>query len=268
MALFHLYADDSGKFDAEKCEYTALCGYVAHSSEWQRVQLEWENLRLRWQVPPIHMRRINFPDEDSDWKAVKSEWGESWQLKRGDMLMEFAQLIGRSSLACVGAVVDAKHYRSLSPSPLKEQYPDSVALAFHQLVMRGIEKIETIDDRSPISLVIDDDRDTSLRCHQMLNYLKRVFPKVRERVVGICYVNDKAYPGIQAADMIAYESRRLMVNRVTDPLSEETDLYRFLTFLGVHQPKMYTPDFLDELQERSLNRDEAGGEGERRPGKD
>jgi hypothetical protein len=38
--MFHVYADDSGKSESEKCDYTSLCGYIAHVSEWERFGLE------------------------------------------------------------------------------------------------------------------------------------------------------------------------------------------------------------------------------------
>src|SRR5438445_957505 len=157
MAVFHIYADDSGKFETLKCEYTSLCGYIAHSSEWNRFQQEWNNCLFRWQVPPIHMRRIYYPEEDPDWKRVKDAWGASWEVKRDDMLGEFSGLVRVANMVCVGAVVDAAHYRSLPDSPLKREYQDSLSLAFHQLVMRGMEKTEVIDSHSTIGIVIDDD---------------------------------------------------------------------------------------------------------------
>jgi hypothetical protein len=55
MATFYIYVDDSGKFDNERCEYTSLCGYLAHVLEWGRVLQEWRNCLLRFQVPYIHM---------------------------------------------------------------------------------------------------------------------------------------------------------------------------------------------------------------------
>jgi hypothetical protein len=40
--------------------------------------------------------------------------------------------------------------------------------------------------------------------------MKNQLAKVRERVAGICFVDDKFYPAVQAADMVAYESRDLI----------------------------------------------------------
>jgi hypothetical protein len=248
MATFRIYADDSGKFETQNCEYTSLCGYVGHAAEWERFCIEWNSCRLRWQVPPIHMRRIRFPHEAPEWQAVKEKWAGTWDEKKDDMLQEFAHIVQNASIACVGAVVDATHYRSIAPAPLKESYKDSLSLAFHQLVMRGIEKTETVDSHASISIVIDDDRDSAMCCHEMLTVLKGAFSKVRERIVGISYVNDKAYPPVQAADMIAYESRRLMTEKITDVTSPTASLYAALTFRCQHQPKFYSAEVLDRLQ--------------------
>jgi hypothetical protein len=67
----------------------------------------------------------------------------------------------------------------------------------------------------------------------------------------MCFGNDKSYPGIQAADILAYESRRLMIERTKNPDYEPTELYLALTFFLHHQPKLYTPAILDELAQRT-----------------
>ena len=255
MGVYRIYMDESGKFENQNCEYISMCGYVGHSSEWERIELEWNNCLFRWQVPPIHMAKIMHPEDDREWKKIKQDWGRSWEVKRDHMLLEFANLMQRSNAACVGAVVDAAHFRSLPDSPLKKSYETPLKFAFHEVVMRGIEKTEVIDRYSPISLVIDDDRDTAHNCHFLLNALKIGFPKVRERISGICFVNDRFYPGVQAADMIAYESRRYMVNKIADPLSDEAKLWASLTFYASHQPKLYNAEILDTLSNHSLEKD-------------
>lgn len=248
MAVFKIYADDSGKFDNLKCDYTSLCGYVGHASEWARFSLEWDNCRFRWGVPPVHMSPIMHPERDTEWLRIKDDWGKDWEARRDLMLGDFAATVRSAQIVCIGAVVDAAYFRSLPDSQFKQGAKDSLFLAFHDLVMRGIEKTEIVDPYSSISLVIDDDRSSAMRCYEMLDMLKQTFPKVRERIHGICFVNDKSYPGIQAADMIAYESRRLMVERIKDPNVVPSELFSSLTLLLIHQPKLYTPAVLDILQ--------------------
>jgi hypothetical protein len=251
MAAFYICADDSGKLGNPNDLYAGLCGYVGHVSEWGRFMQEWENARLRWQVPPMHMSAVMYPDRDKEWKKVIDGWGKFWKKKRSMMLNDFAAVIRSAQIVCVGAMVDAMHFRSLPDSVFKKAVKeDPLFLAFHQVVMRGIEVTEVIDKHSPITLVIDDDRESSLSCYKMLHSLKETFPKVKERVHGLSFVNDRSFPSIQAADMIAYESRRLIARRKNKPKTKVSDLYASLTLLGIHQPLLYTPKILDLLNSK------------------
>lgn len=251
VAVFYIYADDSGKLENQRNRYTTLCGYVAHASEWERFSLEWNNCRFRWGVPPVHMSPIMYPDRDAEWLQIQAQWGQNWARKRELMLEDFAATVRNAHLVCVGAVVDAAHYRSLANTEFKRG-TSPLGFAFHQLVMRGIEKTEIIDSHSPISLVIDDDRESSMKCYEMLNNLKQTFPKVRDRIRGISFVDDKCYPGIQASDMIAYESRLFMEARAKDPDAKPSELFGSLTMLGIHLPLLYTPQILDQLEHNTL----------------
>lgn len=250
MATFHIYGDESGKLKGGS-DYTSFCGYIAHVSEWERFGLEWNNCRFRWQVPPVHMSRIMFPDsKDDEWRKTKQSWGVHWEKKRDVMLGDFAATIRSAQIACIGAVVDAGHFRALAEKdPLfKELHKDPIHMAFHTFVMRGIEKTEIIDKRSPIGIVVDEYPEFSMAVYEQLGSLKRVFPTVKERVHAISFVNDATYPGVQAADMIAYESRRAMVKKHKEPDAEASELFLALTLYGIHQPRFFTPEILDELQ--------------------
>jgi hypothetical protein len=197
------------------------------------------------------MSRIMFPDgKEDDWKKVKQDWGSAWEKKRNIMLREFSDIVRKSDIVCVGAVVDAKHFRELADSdPLfKEAQRDPIHMAFHTFVMRGIERTDVIDKHSPIGIVIDDDHEFAMKVYEQLETLKATFPHVKDRVHAISFVNDNSYPGVQAADMIAYETRRIMVERTRNP-NATSDLYDDLTFLRTHQPHFYTPAVLDGLAE-------------------
>jgi len=271
MAEFYIYADESGKMSS-KADYISLCGYISHVSEWQRFSLEWNNCRFRWGVPAVHMNRIMFPERKEDeWLDIRKKWGRDWEAKRDLMLDDFAATIRNAHLVCIGAAVDAKHFRSLPESEFKKEAKDPVYLAFHTLVMRGIEKTETVDKCSPISIVVDDgDEEYSIGCIKLLNSLKQhpspKFQKVRDRIDGMCFGNDRSYPGLQAADMVAYEARRLLVERIKDPKAEPSKLYESLTLLLIHQPGLYTPAILDQLERGTLEAIREGKEDDEKPG--
>jgi hypothetical protein len=265
MAVFHIYGDESGKMSSN-VDRTSFCGYVAHSSVWQIFATNWNNCRFKWQVPPIHMSRIMFPDStDDQWKKVKADWGTVWEKKRDLMLEDLASIVKSADIACVGAVVDSKHFRFLADSDpdFKKLYRDPVHLAFHTFVMRGIDRTEIIDKSSSIGIVIDNDKEFAVKCYEQLEGLKELadrdqaFARVKERVHAISFVNDNSYPGVQAADMIAYEARRAMVERIKNP-DYTSDLYDDITFRRSHQPHFYTPEALDLLQ-ANMKKDLANG---------
>jgi hypothetical protein len=255
LAVFYIYADESGK--PQKDDYTSLCGYVAHEAEWARFLLEWQAVRMKWQIPPVHMARIMFPErKDDEWLKVRKAWGKDWEFKRDMMLQELAMTVRGAALVAIGAVVDAKHFRALADSEFKREAKDPLFLALHTVVMRAIEATEVIDRCSPIGLIIDDDRENSIECYRRLNNLKDhphlMFAKVRERIRSMTFANDDYYPGLQAADMLAYESRRYMVSRIDNPEAEPSELLMLLTTLFIHQPRLYTPAILDQLEKGTL----------------
>jgi hypothetical protein len=75
-----------------------------------------------------------------------------------------------------------------------------------------------------------------------------MFQKLRKGIHGIAFVNDESFPGVQAADVIAYESRRLMVDEMKDPNTQPSELLKPLTLGLTHQPLHFTPAVLDEMQ--------------------
>lgn len=255
MAVFHIYGDESGKLRGN-AERTSFCGYVGHAGMWEAFAAAWKDCRFKWQIPPIHMSRIMFPDNKEDeWKKVKADWGTQWDGLRDQLLRELSEIVFESRVICVGAVVDSKHFGTLcdADSNFKNMYRDPVHLAFHTFVMRGIDRVETVDKYAPIGIIIDNDKEFAIECYKQLESLKDLaergqeFARVKHRVHALSFVNDDSYPGVQAADMIAYEARRVMVERIGTP-DYTSELYDRLTFGRLHQPKFYTPEVLDKLR--------------------
>jgi hypothetical protein len=250
MAAFHMYGDESGKMGLN-VERTSFCGYIGHVSQWGIFAQNWTNCRFKWQVPPIHMARITSPDSKDDaWKKVKEDWGAEWDKKRELMLEDFSSIVRQSDIICIGAVVDCAHFMKLADADpnFKRTHRNPIHMALHTFVMRGLDRTEIVDRHSPVSIVVDDDQEYAMKCYEQFESLKNTFPRVKERVHAISFVDDNSYPGVQAADMIAYEARQAMVKRITNP-NYTSDLYDNLTFARTHQPSFYNQKALDDLHE-------------------
>lgn len=259
MAFFYIYADESGKLSG-KSDYTALCGFVGAALEVQRASYDWSLCQTKWGAPPIHMSQIMSDNpRDQRWIDKRTEWGNRWEELRDTMLDDFASVLQQSRLVALGTVIDSAKYREIQKDPaIKLPVNDSNVYVFQELIMSALERIEVVDDCSPVSVVVDDDQDTAFQYYEMLKSLKAnessSFDKIRRRVHGLCFSNDKSYPILQAADMLAYESRSLMVKRISDPNTPPSQRYQRLTQGGINQPKLYTGDTLLKVATETARR--------------
>jgi len=244
MAHYYIYGDESGKL--KQSEYTSFCGYVGPSSAFERVMVEWDHCRFAWAVPPLHMRCIMKPERDStgEWLRVKEAWGNAWEKKRQAMLLEFGAILGRSYLACVGCAIDAAHFKAMPDSQFKRDMQDPLFMGLYILLMNSIDKVDVISKTSTISVVIDEDEEYAVGCYELLSSVKRRYPRVKQRISAVTFGSDREYPALQAADMIAFESRRLLVDKQT---AQPSQLYELLTRNGLHQPNLCTAEHLNEV---------------------
>ena len=248
---FIIYGDEAGK--VESSDYTSFCGYVGTAMEWERVSTEWNALRIAWGVPPLHMRCAMYPDRSKcdEWGALKIKWGKDWEDKRNDMLIDFGGVIRHSSLAAMGCVVDAAHFKSMPDSVFKRQHQNNpIYLSLFTLIENSLDRIDVCNKHLSVSLVVDDDEEHAIDCYKFLNSMKEELPRFRERITAITFGNDNEYPGLQMADMVAYEARNFMVNQLNNKENPLTPLFGLLTKMGVNVPKIWTAQYLDDLARR------------------
>ncbi len=267
MAVFHIYVDESGKLTSN-ADYTCLGGYIGHESQWAMFSERWNIVRLKWGVPPIHMSRIVSPDHKNDeWKTIQDKWGENWVPMRDDMLADFAKIVAGAGLVAIGAVVDANRYRQIKAQSNGLSFPDSNVFALHRVVMRGIERVSIVDPNATISIIVDDDPEYAWHYYLQLKELKShpnisAFGHVKNRIHGISFVNDSSYPGIQAADMLAWVVRNYMVEKKQNAGVEASALFLLLTQQGTNQPGVYDAETLQKLADNTIEAMRVGNENE------
>lgn len=211
MAQVYIYGDESGKF--HNSDVVSMCGYVGQRDDWQRLSQMWAQRRQNRMLPPIHMSQMFSPQPKHAWKQFRKKYSEEeWANARRGILNEFSGLISSGNIYAVGAVVDAKHFRSMPNSEFKDFYHDPVFLGFYALLFSAVKRISNVDRLGSIGFIVDDDCETAPEFYQRLTQLRamphEICREVSERVDAITFARDEAYPGVQAADMLAYEARR------------------------------------------------------------
>ncbi len=130
----------------------------------------------------------------------------------------------------------------------KRNMRDPLYLSFYNMIRNAIDKLDALHTMHTLSVVIDDDQQSSENYYSLLSAMRQAFPReISDRISELAFANDVAYPGLQAADMISYESRNLMIMKKHDPTAAPTKIYALMTKNGLHQPTLFTPEFLDIL---------------------
>ncbi|MGA3160163.1 MAG: DUF3800 domain-containing protein [Terracidiphilus sp.] len=254
--LYH-YGDESGK--ACSSDFVSLCGYTIDHKDVREFSTAWINCLERWMVPPIHLREIYHlnlsPNKPDRWLQKKTEWGRHWERRRDEMLSEFASLVLASSVKPVGTVLDAKHFRSgACPQLGKRVGGDPIYLAFRRTVLFCIENIKRSVSDPGIGIVVDDDKDTSVGFHKWVNEIKHDNQAPLGKLIkSLCFVDDKSFPLIQAADMLAYAARQRLVVQTTDDTILPAAIYERLTKKLDQQPEILDASSLDRLEQEEID---------------
>jgi hypothetical protein len=242
MAAVQFHCDESGKF--QNSSYVSFCGFLGNGDQWAKLLAAWRAARIRHHVPPIHVSAMLHPSEKNGWLAVSQKYEDKWPDKCREILDDFSLVIEEQKLICFGTVIDVKAFASLNLPILQERTAgDPHYLAVETTMIGALTKVLWGDSNATMGLIMDDDEEKAMPCYRLYRMVREHNPKAKERYSGICFASDDLYPGIQAADMLAHESRRLMI--ANEPASER---FKKLTCNCEHQPILLNAQRLQEWE--------------------
>jgi hypothetical protein len=261
---FSLFLDESGKIHSQ--EYTALCGYVATVDEWFRFGQAWSQLQIKWNLPPLKMSKIEHPD--GEWGRVRKRveaGGDTWETWKDMVLNEFCTLVANSSIAAVGSVIDAAAYRAVKdedPQDFLIHHSDCNVYLLQYAIMAALDIVERVDKSGLMSVCIDDDQETAFPYYESYWTLQKMthfpnippehksrFDRIAQRVDQIAFCKDTFHPALQAADLLAYVSRRLKFENPGP--GRLNDLYVFFTRGGTYPVKDFREKDIRKIAENT-----------------
>ena len=143
---------------------------------------------------------------------------------------------------------------SARPQSFRDHWKNTLYISFYHVFMNALDRIERLSPDAHLGIVMDEDREYAMKCYDVLDSVRIAFPRVEKKVDSICFSDDRAFPALQMADMIAYEARRLMRLQKANPMEPPSALFVSLTRRMVCQPQTYTSkdfDLLEQLQKKS-----------------
>lgn len=258
MAILHAAFDESGKFVDH--DVTSLCGWVSPLQSWDRFAIQWQAALDRVGINELHT--AEFVSLHGQYAHLRTIWGKEKEEKISNALTEFVNVIRSAAGKGLGATIDAKHYRSMRDDFKKaiHESRDPHYIAFQEVLQQSVAVVERYAKETglgrnvKVGLIFDQDEGQSVECLKLLNKIKKRYPEIRERVSGICFCDRRNYQPLQAADFIAYETKKEMERRNQRPKEPVSKWFTLLSSKnpenvpdGLFNARIFDAEVLDEL---------------------
>ncbi len=198
MAVLHAYFDESGKQSDHPL--IAVCGVCASPAKIDKFNDGWNGLLRQYDLSEFHMARAS--RYSRSWGSVPKQS----MAERIEAIKPFADCIGENLELGLIEAWDVKGFKAIPPEArAKVGNPqDPYYLAF---VRALLELADYVQGNDVLSLICDHDEETAWDCYRHYKGVQKVSERVRKKTVCISFADDKFFPALQAADMVAFLTR-------------------------------------------------------------
>jgi Protein of unknown function (DUF3800) len=208
--VFHCYFDDSGKESEPTNRFVVIAGYLAVDIVWDRLEHVWSHLLIKHGLSHVHMKDILGVAKAKGWDIPKLN----------SVLADFIRAIKAApGLIGFGVAVDADEWRKLSPERRK-RFGDAQEFACSRIVRRVRDRlIEAGHERELLGIFFDQDFEFARRRITLIEELRKRSPDLRNALAQVTFADAELFYPLQAADLLAWETRRHLINRVGGKLN-------------------------------------------------
>jgi Protein of unknown function (DUF3800) len=202
--VIEAFFDESGKEGDPSHRFVVMAGYAA--GDWNNFQRSWRSLLLKHGLPSIHMKKI---------LGIAKEKG--WDLPRlNGVLSEFVSVIKESWLIGFGVGVDVEAYRAI-PADIKKQFGDVQIFCCSRILRRLMDHVRAGGfENESLSITFDRDYGFARPRMKLMEELSKRDPIMSRRIAQVSFANSDYFYPLQAADLLAWETRRQLMNNLTD----------------------------------------------------
>jgi hypothetical protein len=208
-AVIRCFLDDSGKDNNPSERIVVMAGYIADESSWNHLTEQWHHLLFKWGISEVHMRTF-IPLQG---EYVAKNWTPP---QRDAILAEFIRAIRISDLTGFGIAVDADAWRSLSREIRTSDGGDGSAhdFCFARILRQVKNRIKIVRPRDFISVQVDADQEFSPTRFKRYSSIKEHDEEMRWYLGEISFSDPKIFAPLQAADLLAWETRKQLIQKL------------------------------------------------------
>jgi len=225
--------DDSGKESEITNRFVCLAGYVAGDLNWTDFAQLWIHSLVKHNISCIHMK---------DLIPIQGEYKKlGWDvLKRNEVLTDFIDIIKDTDLIGVGVGVDANTWRTL-PKELTREHGNAMEFCLQRVSRLIVDRLSKAAPRDLLSLIFDCDIEFASRRFNIFSWVREHNAVAAQYFASIAFANPLYYVGLQAADFVAWLTRKQLIQQTGG--FESTQQFKELFELAPG----YVPDYLSEL---------------------
>ncbi len=204
--MIHLFLDDSGKDGDQSNPFVCMAGYFGTNAAFEALHTQWGSKLVEHGITLVHMREL------IPLKGIYR--GLGWdEAKRDAATADFVEIIRKSSLHGVGVGVNVSDWRSFAADNPSLALKSAQEFCLGRILRRTIESIEAAGMEGTVAMVFDTDAEFAPSRLKLFAALQGHDERANRRLTSITFGRPFYYPGLQCADILAWETRKELVQR-------------------------------------------------------
>lgn len=208
------FFDDSGKWLDRSETVVVVAGAIADVDQWEIFAPKWKLVLNEFQVSELHMR---------DFAHFRGDYIRWTEPKRQDFIGQLLALAKTHIKKPIGALLPKSQFEEL-PHELQQKWlGDPYFVCLWDTIGMSVDVAAELYDQD-LEIVCDDQPKLKGKGKQVYHACKKYLLN-RERLNGFEFASSEDVPGLQLADLIAYEALQLQRSRLAGTL--DIDKFRW-----------------------------------------
>ena len=235
--VIRCFFDDSGKEGDPDNRIVCIAGYLAAGeTRWNVFGEEWGHQLLAHGLTWLHM--TDLMADQGEYAFLKDNWP-----KKKALLDQFIGAIKISGLIGFGVAVDADAWRKV-PKEITRVEGDAQQFCFLRIMRLIVERMKLARPNDYVAVHFDCDKAFSPSRFQRFIGVRDRDPEARRYLQTFTIAEPKLYFPLQAADLLAWESRKELMRRLGG-FESRPEFNEMFEVMSGYFPD-YTGEFWDE----------------------
>jgi hypothetical protein len=254
-SLWRVFIDDSA--DGKKQSHVLAGALIGRKAGWHDFEKKWyKALRASPRIKYFHQKEF----VGSNGEFLKFRDQECWPRPAGknamhEKLERLRKIITEASIVALGITVTIPDYERVRASHARAKYfmsSDAFDWALQNVIFQSVKAIRRVDESARIAFISDSSYNAA-RYADIYASFKRRNPMAAQSMLGISHFDDKEWPGLQAADMIAATTKTVVDHHnKTGEINTEVPMFdKFFMVGNVNEAYL-----LDVLNDQTISNEE------------